>query len=373
MVIQEIIVHILSFIPLRPDTQSTYHALTLVSRAWYAAAIIPLYTYPFLSGANFQEFATTICPSKNAHITPSNLAPLVRTLDMSALVHNSSRSLTARLLGRLKHNLEAFIAPQASFALNSFAALGKCSKLTYLDLSFISASISNEQLFRTMKGLDSLTTLSFPRSSNLDKDEDSPMPYTWPHRLEVLNLAGGVNTHFLLTHLVAVPKSLEKLSINHCSSIYPGPLVSVLRILGSQLKHLTVRHPMTKLHLGALDEVLHICPSLTILRISADYITTGAFTSLSANTSHPLQILDLECSPQATADVQIPPAVIYEAVESGRLASLRSVRVSARLAWTATAGRRQDIEDLVEAMADLDAEEPWIGGEVGCWASLMDV
>lgn len=292
---------------------------------------------------------------------------------MSALVHNSSRSLTARLLGRLKHNLEEFIAPQASFAINSFAALGKCTKLVYLDLSLISASISNRLLFQTLKHLDSLTTLSFPRSSNLDEDVDSPIPYEWPPKLQTLNLAGGINTHFLLTHLTAVPKTLEKLSINHCSLVYPGPLVQVLTHLGPQLKHLTIRHPMTKLHLGALDEVLTFCASLLALRISADYITTAAFTSLPSSSSHPLQILDLECSPQATADVGIPPAVIYEAVESGKLEGLRSVRVSARLAWTATAGRRQDVEDLVEAMADLDVEKPWSGGEVGCWAGLMDV
>lgn len=344
-----------------------------MSRAWYAAAIASLYQYPYLSGTNYEEFTRTICPSKNAHITPSNLAPLVRTLDMSALVHNSSRSLTARLLGRLKHNVEEFIAPQASFAINSFAALGKCTKLTYLDLSLISASISNKLLFQTLKHLDSLTTLSFPRSSNLDEDKESPIPYGWPPKLETLNLAGGINTHFLLTHLTAVPKSLKRLSINHCSSVYPSPLINVLSRLGSQLQQLTIRHPMTKLHLGALDEVLTLCPSLLALRISADYITIAAFTSLSSYTSHPLQILDLECSPQATADVQIPPAVIYEAVESGTLEGLRSVRVSARLAWTATERRRQDVEDLVEAMADLDVEEPWSGGEVGCWASLMDV
>jgi len=41
---------------------------------------------------------------------------LVRVLDMSMLVHNGSRSLTARILGRLKGSLEYFVAPQASFA-----------------------------------------------------------------------------------------------------------------------------------------------------------------------------------------------------------------------------------------------------------------
>lgn len=34
---------------------------------------------------------------------------------MSGLVHDGSRSLTARLIGRVKHNLDEFIAPQASF------------------------------------------------------------------------------------------------------------------------------------------------------------------------------------------------------------------------------------------------------------------
>ena len=35
---------------------------------------------------------------------------------MSSLVHNGSKSLTARLLGRVKTRLEEFVAPQASFA-----------------------------------------------------------------------------------------------------------------------------------------------------------------------------------------------------------------------------------------------------------------
>ena len=35
---------------------------------------------------------------------------------MSGLVHNGSKSLTARLLGRVKKRLEEFVAPQASFA-----------------------------------------------------------------------------------------------------------------------------------------------------------------------------------------------------------------------------------------------------------------
>ena len=44
------------------------------------------------------------------------VAELVRVLDMSRLVHNGSKSLTTRILGRVKGNLEEFVAPQAPFA-----------------------------------------------------------------------------------------------------------------------------------------------------------------------------------------------------------------------------------------------------------------
>ena len=123
----EIISQILSYIPNRLDTQYTFYSCALVSRIWYSASIAILYERPYLSGTNFNNFVATVCPSKNAHIRQSALAPLVRRLDMGGLVHNSSRSLTARLLGRLKGNLVEFVAPQASFAINSFPALSKCT------------------------------------------------------------------------------------------------------------------------------------------------------------------------------------------------------------------------------------------------------
>ena len=96
--------------------QSTFHASTLVARTWYKSAIPLLYANPIIDGSNFDAFVRAICPSVNAHIRTNGLAELVRRLDMSRLVHNGSKSLTARLLGRVKRSLEDFVAPQASFA-----------------------------------------------------------------------------------------------------------------------------------------------------------------------------------------------------------------------------------------------------------------
>ena len=96
--------------------QPTLHASALVSVSWYKSAIPFLYDSPSIHGRNFNAFVRTVCPSINAHVRTNGLAELVRKLDMSRLVHNGSKSLTARLLGRVKGNLEEFVAPQASFA-----------------------------------------------------------------------------------------------------------------------------------------------------------------------------------------------------------------------------------------------------------------
>ncbi|KAG0650135.1 F-box [Hyphodiscus hymeniophilus] len=361
----EIISHILSYIPQRNTSQGTFWACSLVSRAWYSASIKLLYAEPHLHGGNFSEFVTTVCPSKNAHIRQSSLAVLVRRLDMGELVHNSSRSLTARLLGRLKHNIEAFVAPQASFAINSFAALSKCTRLRHLDLSLISASIPPKLLFQTLLALENLETLFFPRSSGPQTD-GSTTSYAWPPKLKALHLAGWIDSNFLRTHITHAPKSLERLSIQHCPQVYAEPLLETLSVLGHRLRHLTIRHPMPQLQVGVLGHVLLLCPNLLALRISADYISSSLFQSIEAG--HPLRILDLDCSGTATADVEIAPGAVYDAVEDGRLPDLRSVRVSARLAWTATERLTRDVEDLVEILEEGEMERP-VGVPAGVWTT----
>ena len=112
----EIIAQISSYVAQFPSSQNSLCACSYVSRSWYAASVAFLYETPQISGKNFDQFVRTVCPSINAHVRVNGLAELVRRLDMSNLVHNGSKSLTARLLGRVKGNLVVFVAPQASFA-----------------------------------------------------------------------------------------------------------------------------------------------------------------------------------------------------------------------------------------------------------------
>ena len=109
----EILKYIFSYLP--PSSQSTFYAAALVSRVWYSVAIEYLYNNPSITGKNFDLFVRSICPSINAHVRHNGLGDIIRRMDMSGLVHNGSKSLTARLLGRVKNHLDEFVAPQASF------------------------------------------------------------------------------------------------------------------------------------------------------------------------------------------------------------------------------------------------------------------
>ena len=112
----EILLKVLSYVPASPTSQTLIHAFGLVCRSWYLAALPRLYHTPHITTKSFDRFVSTICPSINAHIRKTDLANLVRVLDMSRLVYSGSKSLTARLLSRLKESLEVLVAPQTSFA-----------------------------------------------------------------------------------------------------------------------------------------------------------------------------------------------------------------------------------------------------------------
>jgi hypothetical protein len=123
---------------------------------------------------------------------------------------------------------------------------------------------------------------------------------------------------------------------------------------------------MPKLQVGVLDHILLLCPNLVALRVSADYISSTLFQSI--ENGHPLQVLDLDCSGTAGADVEVAPSAVYDAVEEGRLPDLRSVRASARLAWAATATLRQDVADLVEILEEGEMERP-LNISAGVWTT----
>jgi F-box-like len=97
--------------------QATLYSCCLISRQWYSVTIPFLYEEPcFIAGDAYTKFTATVSPPLSAYKRRNNLGSLVRHLDMSPLVHHSSNSVTARLLGRVRENLEIFTAPTMSFS-----------------------------------------------------------------------------------------------------------------------------------------------------------------------------------------------------------------------------------------------------------------
>ncbi|MCJ1280317.1 hypothetical protein MMC21_008144 [Puttea exsequens] len=358
--------------PPTPSSQPTLHASTLVSRAWYSASIPFLYASPLLAGANFDAFVRAICPSINAHVRRNGLAELVRRLDMSALVHNGSKSLTARILGRMKGRLEVFVAPQASFAVNCLAALSKCSHLRKLDLQFVSESIAISDLLRSLSHLPRLETLHLPRSSGPSthlataRATSPPPPSSWPRALHTLHITGGLRDGNS-THLLTLPPTITSLTLAHCPHLTMATITPLLTHLSPHLLHLSILAPIPSLSLSPkpLNNLFTLLPlpHLLHLRISLDLLTPLFFTSSSASPSACLALrrLDLDCHDAAEC-TGISLEQVWQGFEwaegcDGKFRGVRVVGIAWRLGWVEGRGERRlvgEIDELLKAMARED-------------------
>ncbi|PNS19675.1 F-box protein [Sphaceloma murrayae] len=261
-----------------PEKQRDLHAFSLVNRQWNNIATPVLYYRPYLEGARYDLFTRTLCPSINLNVRKSNVAPYVRDLNLSLLVHQGSKSVTARLLGRTKGTLTSFTAPQASFSLNCFPALSKCQNLESLDLSLVSEASLLKTLFDTISNLSSLQELDLPRSAGFGSAID-PSQISWPRNLKRLGLSGGLASSFW-TGQFHFPDSLVNLSITHCPKLSEADLYPFLETLSQEfyftMTEMTFAH-LPMLGSDALDEVLRYLPGLRVLSISIDYVTPELF------------------------------------------------------------------------------------------------
>ncbi|KAI9697481.1 MAG: hypothetical protein M1820_007816 [Bogoriella megaspora] len=312
----EVILQILSY--LKPDelSQTLLWSCCLVSRQWYACAVPYLYERPILYGKNFDPFAATICPSINLHIRKSPLAGYIRRLDMGRLVHQGSKSLTARILGRVRNNLEEFVAPQASFAINCFASLSKCTSLWLLDLALIRESIPLKSLLKCLSHLHNLTVFYFPRLL----DFSDPEIYTWPPKLRELHITSGGIPQSFLPCMSSLPYTLNTLTIQRCSQVYGA---SLRQLLGTTLGTLTNLRIAEMLHLSqhSLDFILAQCPHLEQLSVPINNIGQEFLDPLHKN----LCYLEITISNGDAGEYEVVPVDIYLAYIDGKLPKLRGV------------------------------------------------
>lgn len=346
------------FLQLSPSLQSTLHACTLVSRTWYPTAVQHLYDTPAINGKNFDLFVRAVCPSVNAHIRQNGLAELVKNLNMSRLVHNGSRSLTARLLGRFKGQLETFVAPQASFAVNSLAALSKCSRLQCLDLSLVSEAIPMSNLFHSIAALPSLRILRIPRASAPDL-KSRTTGLGWPAKLQELYISGGLDGKSVLFDLLisSARPTLARLSMEYCPHVDRSCILTLLKAQGIHLQYLRIGAPMRLLHKASLNEMVVHLPKLIHLSISVDFIDANFFEAeitAARGDLGALQSLDLDTLDAFKPDDwMIQPEVIWNAIADQRLPSLRELRVHRKIGWMDTVSGKvamAEIDGLLKAL-----------------------
>ncbi|KAF2764425.1 hypothetical protein EJ03DRAFT_321252 [Teratosphaeria nubilosa] len=373
---EEILIEILEYVARSSESQQTLASCCLLSRQWYAAAVPLLYARPFISGHNYDPFARTIITSLNLKVRDSPLAKLIKALNMASLVHQGSKSSTARLLSRTKDNLQDFIAPVATFGSNCLAPLAKCTHLQTLDLSLVSECPPLPDLFKAVSRLETLHTFRLPRSSGFGVHH-KPDSFTWPPNLADLTLSGGIDAHFL-HGVVAFPQTLRSLTIEHCPLAKAFAVTHLLKKAIRPLRNLhtlKIRH-MPRLSAHALDDVLFLLPQIRRLSISVDYITPALFDETHFHHSkgplselddaptpsdplvHNLHTLELTHSGNPAVEDKITPIDIMIAIDEGSVPRLRVVRVAQSLHWhsSATVSDTETLADVLQEASRRDWE-----------------
>lgn len=353
----EILLDILTYVAHSSEAQKSLHTCCLLSRQWHSVALPLLYEYPRIYGKNYDPFVRTICPSINLHVRKSPLAGLVKVLDLGMLVHHSTKSVTARLLGRTKDSLQGFVAPQASFAINCYPALSKCSKLRSLDLSLVSESTPLQNLFNTVKSLQHLERLRLPRSSGFGANAVEPHSIVWPPALRELYLSGAIDANFLYG-VVDFPPSMRHLTVEHCPQAKTHAVRQLLATISRArvpIKSLSFSH-MPRLGMSSLDPVLGLFPDLEELNVSVDYITPVLFNpdfqewygDITPDfTNHKLRLLTFTNSGNPGVDDKFSPIDVLLALDEGSFPHLRQVRIAKSLGWQAG-----DTGDETDALID---------------------
>lgn len=249
--------------------QRAFYSFCLVSRQWYSVGIGFLYQYPFFhAGNSFANFAHTLCPPGSARKTKVDLGSLVKTLNMGGLVHHSTNSLTARLLGQTKKNLKKFVGPRVSFAVNCLPSLSKCQNLQVLDLSLVSdTSIPFQRLKKAICKLPKLKSLRLPLSIPITHTDNVDQ---WPLPLESMTIGGRLDEAVM--RAFEWPPSITRLTIRKCPNLTSDVLESILQNeqLRVAVRYLNIDNSNEEMCVDGASMVLYALPNLFHLSIPGD-------------------------------------------------------------------------------------------------------
>ncbi|KAL9605611.1 MAG: hypothetical protein Q9179_001190 [Wetmoreana sp. 5 TL-2023] len=366
----EILIQIAEYVACLPSSQKDLWAMTRVSRSWYAAAVPALYHSPNITGRNFQLFVRTLCPSINPHLRKTDFSAMIKVLDMSKLVHDGSKSLTSRILGRVRDGLEVFVAPQSSFAINCLAALSKCQHLRELDLSLISQNVGLTQLLRSTSKLIQLQLMSIKCNGGALPKPSDPDP-SWPPSLSRLSISGTLDDKDLLL-LRSLPSSVISLTFSYCPRLSTGPVKGLVKTLGCSLLHLHLGRQANNIRCERLSDWLCDLPKLRLFRVtlrnqqSLGTIMINYQTIFGGQNPHPLEYLMFDCTDVNGYWTDADYEELWSAVAEGYLGRLRRVEFHYRKNARPPKFVKKQLEelnDLLQALAREDREREIINVE----------
>lgn len=317
----EIVVLVLKILQARDKLKPKF---LRVCKLFYAIVLPMIYERPKLKATNFFSFVETISANKK-------IGDNIRELDLSYIIQSGKNAFVAKLLKRARKHLEVFVAPQTSFGLGPLIALKNSQQLKILDLRLVSETLNLEELFHSIKNLDHLTHLSFPRSSiQLDNLGD----ISWPPQLSFLRISGGISDDFLMN--TKFPSTITQLEFAHCPSIKDLGFRETLLKHGHHLKNLKIQYPMPGLKDNSLDCVFGYCPNLLVLEIAVDYVSNTFFDEENLGYMEyprPLRTLYIDSSGMLGTSTKLDPIDLAVALNEGRLPHLKNIQCTAKLGW----------------------------------------
>lgn len=317
----EIIIHILEILHFQGNLKPKF---LRVNRLFYLVTLPMIYRRPILKGNNFFQFVETISNDKK-------IGEYIRHLDLSHVNQSGKNAYVAKLLKRSRPYLEAFTAPQTSFGLGPLMALRGCEHLKVLDLRLVSETLNLEELFHSIRLLNNLTHLSFPRSS---LEIDNYTNVKWPPKLEYLRVSGGISDDFLMQS--EFPQTISHMEFAHCPKVRHVGFQHFLFNVGHNLKSLRIQFPMPCLQANSLDIVFTYCPNLWVLEVSVDYMSAEFFDEESLPPlpyPRPLRTLYIDSSGMLGTTDKLDPLDLAVALGDNRLPHLKNVRCTAKLGW----------------------------------------
>lgn len=337
----EIIVNILKVLYYRGQLKPKFLRL---NKMFYNIVLPMIYGYPELKATNFFAFVDTVSSNKK-------VGQYIKRLDLSMVIQSGKNSFVAKLLKRSKKGLEAFVAPQTSFGLAPLVSLKNCENLRILDLRLVSETLNLAELFNSIRNLDKLTKLSFPRSS-IEMDPQLVDQIHWPPKLSSLRISGGISDEFLVRS--TLPNTITHLEFAHCPQIHDEGIKSLLYKFGKNLKVLKVEYPMPKLKENTLDIVFDYCPNLIVLLVYVDYVSGAFFDEYNLRYleyERPLKTLYIDSSGMLGTSTKLNPLDLTMALVDRRLPHLQNIRCTAKLGWDP---KSDLVSTIIEELEDRD-------------------